>query len=177
VNKKAEALELRATQGQYLTFSLNDETFGVNILCVKEIVEYKHLTSVPQMPRFIEGVINLRGHVVPVINLALRLGKEPATPQKRTCVVIIETSHEGSTAIVGVVVDSVSEVLDVAAAEIEPAPGFGTRMRPEFIAGMARLGSAFIILVDVDNVLSITVMATLAITASELNGFVDRGND
>lgn len=177
MNKKAEAHELRAAQGQYLTFSLNEETFGLNILCVKEIVEYKQLTSVPQMPRFIEGVINLRGHVVPVINLALRLGKTPLPPQKRTCVVIVEIGHEGNTADIGVVVDSVSEVLDVSAADIEAAPGFGTCMRPEFIAGMARLGSAFIILVDVEKVLSITEMAALAMTAGALNGYVDGSVD
>lgn len=173
MNKKAEALELRAAQGQYLTFNLNDEAFGLNILCVKEIVEYRQLTSVPQMPRFIEGVINLRGNVVPVINLALRLGKEPAPPQKRTCVVIIEIGYEGGTADIGVVVDSVSEVVDVAASDIEAAPAFGTCMRPEFIAGMARMGSAFIILVDVEKVLSIAEMAALALAAGEINGYVD----
>lgn len=177
MNRAVDSNELRAEQGQYLTFSLNDETFGLNILCVKEIVEYKQLTSVPQMPRFIEGVINLRGHVVPVINLALRLGKEPAPPQKRTCIVIVEISFENGTADVGVVVDSVSEVIDVARAEIEPAPSFGARMRADFIAGMARLGSLFVILVDVERVLSIGEMASLASVAGSMNGLGDGGGD
>lgn len=177
MNAAVDGSRLRAAQGQYLTFYLNEETFGLSILCIKEIVEYSRLTSVPQMPRFVEGVINLRGHVVPVINLALRLGKETAPPQKRTCIVIIEINFEGATADVGVVVDSVSEVLDVSGADIEPAPGFGARLRAEFIAGMARLGSAFVILIDAERVLSISEMASLAITASELNGFTVGGSD
>jgi purine-binding chemotaxis protein CheW len=175
VNRKAEAREFLAEQGQYLTFSLNEESFGLNILCVKEIVEYKQLTSVPQMPRFIEGVINLRGHVVPVINLALRLGKEPTPPQKRTCIVMVEIGFEGGTADVGMVVDSVSEVIDVGRSEIEPAPAFGACMRAEFIAGMARLGSSFIILVNIERVLSIDEMASLASVNAPLSNLGNGG--
>ena len=155
---------------QFLTFSLGQETLGLNILTIKEIIEYGRLTAVPQMPRFIEGVINLRGRVVPVVNLALRMGKSPTPPQKRTCIVIIEVANGSNSQDVGVVVDSVSEVLDIPANRIEPAPAFGARLRTDFIRGMAKVGDTFVILVNADKVLSIDQMASIA---SGINGHLE----
>lgn len=151
---------------QYLTFSLSGETFGMNILNIKEIIEYGHLTEVPMMPSFIQGVINLRGSVVPVVNLAVRFGKDAVPVGKRTCIVIIEAGTEDEPQDIGVVVDTVNAVLEIAPSDIEPPPNFGARMRAEFIAGMAKVEQRFVILVNVQRVLSIDDMATLG-TLSE----------
>ncbi len=161
-NQAATAAAAAASERQqYLTFSLSGETFGMNILTIKEIIEYGQLTEVPMMPAFIQGVINLRGSVVPVINLAVRFGKAEVPVGKRTCIVIIEAGTEEEPQDIGVVVDTVNAVLEIAAADIEPPPSFGARMRTEFIAGMAKVDQRFVILVNVQRVLSIDDMATL----------------
>lgn len=147
---------------QYLTFSLADEMFGIDIRGIKEIIEYGGLTTVPMMPAFIRGVINLRGAVVPVIDLAVRFGREPSTLGRRTCIVIIEVANDGGWQDVGVVVDAVSEVLEIPSSSIEPPPSFGTHVRSEFISGMALLGGGFVIILDVQRVLSLEEMAGLA---------------
>jgi len=148
---------------QYLTFTLGAEMFAIGILHIKEIIEYGALTAVPMMPGFIRGVINLRGAVVPVIDLASRFGGLSSEITRRTCIVIVELQlGNGETRVLGVVVDTVSAVLDIAAADIEPAPGFGTRIRTDFIAGMAKVAAKFVILLDVDRVLSMDEMAALS---------------
>lgn len=147
---------------QYLTFMLGAEVFAINILNIKEIIEYGQLTEVPRMPSFIRGVINLRGAVVPVIDLGARFGKEAASISRRTCVVIIEVEHEGEQQVVGVMVDAVNAVLDIAADQIEPAPNFGANIRSEFIQGMGKITGKFIIILNVNHVLSMDEMATLA---------------
>ena len=148
---------------QYLTFTLGAEMFAVGILHIKEIIEYGTPTTVPMMPGFIRGVINLRGAVVPVVDLASRFGGAPSDVTRRTCIVIVELAAEdGETRVLGVVVDAVSAVLEIAAADIEPAPSFGTRIRTDFIAGMAKVNGRFVILLDVDRVLSMEEMAVLA---------------
>lgn len=147
---------------QYLTFSLADEMFAIDIRGIKEIIEYGGLTTVPMMPEFIRGVINLRGAVVPVIDLSLRFGRPPTALGRRTCIVIIEVGDDRGRQDIGVVVDAVSEVLEIAAASIEPAPAFGARIRTEFIRGMALLGSGFVILLDVCRVLSMAEISGLA---------------
>lgn len=148
---------------QYLTFALGAEMFAIGILHIKEIIEYGTLTGVPMMPGFIRGVINLRGAVVPVIDLASRFGGRPGEITRRTCIVIVELqAGEGETHVLGVVVDAVSAVLEIAGADIEPAPAFGTRIRTDFIAGMAKVGGKFVILLDVDRVLSMDEMTALA---------------
>jgi purine-binding chemotaxis protein CheW len=139
---------------QYLTFMLGGEAFGIGIMAVKEIIEFAGITEVPMMPDSIRGVINLRGAVVPVMDLAARFGRPQSVPGKRTCIVIVERESDGEHQLTGVVVDAVSAVLDIPAAEIEPAPSFGTRIRGDFIAGMGKVNGRFVILLDVDAVLA-----------------------
>lgn len=148
-------------QGQYLTFVLNGEVFAIGILSIKEIIEYGNLTEVPRMPEFIRGVINLRGAVVPVIDLGSRFGKSSSKVSRRTCIVIIEVQHEGEQQVVGVMVDAVNEVLDIPASEIEPAPAFGAKIRADFIRGMGKVEGKFVIILDVNHVLSLDEMSSL----------------
>lgn len=152
--------------GQYLTFTLQNEVYGLDILRVREILEYTRPTTVPMMPAFVHGVINLRGNVVPVIDLAQRFGRVPTALQARTCIVIIEIEGEDGPLAVGVLVDAVNAVLDMEAEQIEPPPSFGTGLKQEFIRGMARTEAGFIILLDVGRVLSVEDMAGLAQVAS-----------
>jgi purine-binding chemotaxis protein CheW len=144
-----------AEHAQYLTFMLGGEVFAIGILAIKEIIEYGGLTEVPMMPESIRGVINLRGAVVPVMDLAVRFGKPAAALTKRTCIVIVEVACDGERLVMGVVVDAVNAVLDIPAAEIEPAPSFGTRIRGDFILGMGKVNGKFVILLNIDKVLSV----------------------
>jgi purine-binding chemotaxis protein CheW len=154
--------------GQYLTFTLGAEMFAIGILHIKEIIEYGTLTAVPMMPGFVRGVINLRGAVVPVIDLASRFGGQAAAVTRKTCIVIVELRLVGGeTRVLGAVVDAVSAVLEIGRADIEPAPSFGTRIRTDFIAGMAKVNGRFVILLDVDRVLSMDEMAVLAGACAE----------
>jgi len=146
---------------QYLTFSLGGEMYAVGILNVKEIIEYGSLTEIPMMPPFIRGVINLRGSVVPVIDLTARFGGKSTAVGRRTCIIIVELSEGETRHDVGVVVDAVSEVLDIPPAEIEPPPSFGARIRADFIDGMGKVGGTFVIILNVHRVLSVEEMATL----------------
>jgi len=142
-------------EGQFLIFSLGGEPFAIGILNIREIIEYSNLTEVPMMPEVVRGVINLRGSVVPVIDLSARFGRGRTKIQRRTCVVIVEVPGEEAGQVVGVLVDAVNEVQDIAADQIEPPPNFGTRLRTDFIAGMCRLGTRFVIILDVRRVLSL----------------------
>ena len=163
VTTQAELDALQAVdQSQYLTFLLGGETFAIGILAIKEIIEFDQLTTVPMMPRFVRGVINLRGAVVPVIDLAARFGRGATTESKRTCIVIVEMQFDGERQVVGVLVDAVNEVLDIASTDIEPAPSFGTRVRSEFIAGMGKVKGKFVIILDVGHVLSVEEAGTLS---------------
>jgi purine-binding chemotaxis protein CheW len=148
-------------QDQYLTFRLREETFAMAILGVKEIIEFGTLTPVPMMPECVRGVINLRGRVVPVIDLAVRFGREQTVPNRRTCVVIVEVGTEDERQDLGVVVDAVNQVVEIPAHDIEPAPGFGTKVRAEFIAGMGKLNGDFVIILDMAKVLSPEDLAAL----------------
>lgn len=140
--------------GQYLTFQLSQEMFAINILRIKEILEYGSLSKVPMMPPFIRGVLNLRGSVVPVIDLKVRFGGAVNQATKRSCIVIIEISNEDRQHDIGIMVDSVSEVLEIPATEIEPPPSFGAHIRADFMAAMGKVKGDFVIILDVDNVLS-----------------------
>ncbi len=151
-----------ADNTQYLTFLLDRELFAIGILAIKEIIGYGDVTVVPLMPEFIRGVINLRGSVVPVIDLAARFRRKPAPTTKRTCVIIVEIGSEGARHVVGVIVDAVNEVLDIPASEIEPAPEFGAKIRTDFIRGLGKVNGRFVILLEMDHVLSIEEMSTLA---------------
>ena len=147
---------------QYLAFSSGGETFAIDIRSIREVIQYEGLTEVPLMPAFIRGVINLRGSVVPVLDLALRLGRGLAEVARRTCVVILEVPAEDRTAVVGILVDSVNEVLDIGSSEIDPAPSFGQGPRSELICGVGKVGGRFVILLDVTHLLSTQEMGTLA---------------
>jgi purine-binding chemotaxis protein CheW len=147
---------------QYLTFMLGGESFGIGIMAVKEIIEFAGLTEVPMMPESIRGVINLRGAVVPVMDLAARFGRAQTVAGKRTCIVIVELEADGQRQLTGVVVDAVSAVLDIPASDIEPAPSFGTRIRGDFIGGMGKVNGRFVILLNVDAVLALEGLPDLA---------------
>ena len=140
---------------KYLTFELKGMTYGVDILGIKEIIEYGQVTKIPMAPDYIRGVINLRGNVVPIIDLAVRLGKEPLSANKKTCIIILEVEQDGDVMVLGFVVDSVNEVIDIIQDYIEATPSFGMDIRTDFVAGMGRVDERFVVLLDLDNVLSV----------------------
>ena len=152
---------------QYLTFSVSSETFAIPIAAIKEIIEYRIPTDVPMMPTYIRGVINLRGRVVPVIDLSVRFGRNKGEVSKRTCIVILEIAQDDGQQDISVVVDAVSAVVDIADADIEPPPQFGAKLRADFISGMGKIGEQFVIILNVDRVLSIEELAMLVGEAGE----------
>ena len=163
------AAQAAGEEKQYLTFMLGGEMFSIGILSIKEIIWYANLTEVPMMPACIRGVINLRGAVVPVMDLSNRFGK-PSTPVvKSTCIVIVEvpTGVEGEHQNMGVVVDSVQAVLEIPTSEIEPAPSFGAKIRPDFIEGIAKVNGKFVILLNVNRVLSTEEIGQMGQVAQE----------
>ncbi|WP_248799677.1 chemotaxis protein CheW [Pseudomonas sp. MWU13-2105] len=158
-----QAVAVPMQEAQYLTFLLGGEMFAIGILGIKEIIEYGHVTPVPMMPAFIRGVINLRGAVVPVVDLGARFGQQCSSVTRRSCVVIIEASgDDGQAQDIGLLVDTVSEVLEIPAVEIAPPPSFGARIRADFISGMAKVEGKFVIVLQVDRVLSVDEMSQLA---------------
>jgi purine-binding chemotaxis protein CheW len=169
------ALQKAAPQGapaaqdpaQYLTFLLAGEAFAIGILCIKEIIEYAQLTTVPMMPPCVRGVINLRGAVVPVMDPQARFGRKPTDVTKRTCIVIVEVQAGSESQVVGVVVDAVNEVIEIAPADIEPPPAFGARIRTDFIHGMGKVKGRFVILLNVDQVLSLDDVGALKAMATD----------
>ncbi len=140
---------------QFLTFQLGGDLFAIGILTIKEIIEYGELTSVPMMPGAVRGVINLRGAVVPVIDLQARFGKSPVVAGKRTCIVIVEVQALDERQVIGVIVDAVNEVVDIPPEDIEPPPSFGARIRTDFIQGMGKVRGRFVILLELERVLSL----------------------
>jgi purine-binding chemotaxis protein CheW len=140
-------------EGKYLTFTLADEEYGIGILKIKEIIGMMKVTTVPQTPEFVKGVINLRGKVIPVIDLKLRFGMEPTDYTERTCIIVVEIDGTSGTVQIGIVVDSVSEVLNIKADEIEDTPTFGTRLNTNYILGMAKMEGGVKILLDINRVL------------------------
>jgi purine-binding chemotaxis protein CheW len=162
-------------QHQYLTFLLADEEYAISILQVKEIIEYDTVTTVPKTPRWVRGVINLRGSVVPVVDLAVKFGLEQKPVTKTTCIVIVETQFEGQNTTIGVVADAVSQVMDLTADDIQVVPEFGTRVKVDYLLGMAQLGKKFALLLDVDKVLSTEELLNLSEvpTLSEAPGTIE----
>lgn len=155
--------EEQAAQGrQYLTFTVATEVFAIPISTIKEIIEYRKPTDVPMMPAYMRGIINLRGRVVPVIDLSVRFGRAASEVSRRTCIVILEVEQAEERHDIGVVVDAVSAVLEIADADIEPAPGFGANLRADFISGMGKIGEKFAIILDIAKVLSIDELSLLA---------------
>jgi len=141
-------------EGKYLTFSLAEEEYGIGILKIKEIIGMLPITSVPQTPDFVKGVINLRGKVIPVIDLRLRFSMGEIEYTERTCIIVVEIESQAGTVMIGIVVDSVSEVLNIKGDDIAETPTFGTRLNTEYILGMAKMGGGVKILLDIDKVLS-----------------------
>ena len=145
---------MASKEGKYLTFILADEEYGIGILKVKEIIGMMPVTSVPQTPQYVKGVINLRGRVIPVIDLRLRFGLESAEYTERTCIIVVEIQGAAGHVVIGIVVDSVSEVLNIKGEDIEDAPTFGTKLNTDYILGMAKIDGGVKILLDIDRVLN-----------------------
>lgn len=146
---------------QYLTFRLGDETFALPILVTKEILEYPELTNVPLMAPCVRGVLNLRGAVVPVVDLAVRFGRPASVPTRRTCVVIIEIQSGDEWLDIGVVVDGVNQVIEIPRDQIEPPPNFGSKLRADFIKGMGKVDGNFVVVLDSAHVLSVEEISAL----------------
>ncbi len=148
-------------EGKYLTFSMADEEYGIGILKIKEIIGMMPITTVPQTPEFVKGVVNLRGKVIPVIDLRLRFGINSIDYTERTCIIVVEIEGTGGTIQIGIVVDSVSEVLNIKGEDVEDTPTFGTKLNTEYILGMAKMEGSVKILLDIDRVLSASEIAAL----------------
>ncbi|NGZ83049.1 chemotaxis protein CheW [Duganella aceris] len=146
---------------QFLSFMLGQDMFAIGILAVREILEYAGVTPVPQMPPSISGVINLRGTAVPVLDLARRLEREPSALSKRTCIIVVEVDGEDGPFVIGILVDAVNAVLDIPAAEIEPAPSFGAQVRAELLQGIGKVNGRFVLLLNVRHVVSEHEIAAL----------------
>ena len=173
ISKHAAADAADHSPQQYLTFSLGGEVFALGILNVKEIIEFGHITEIPMMPAFIRGVINLRGAVVPVIDLSARFGGSSSTVSRRTCIVIVELGIGEERQDLGVIVDAVNEVLEIPRADIEPPPSFGARIRADFIQGMGKVDGHFVIILNVERVLSTEEITLLA----SMNGDTSAGEE
>jgi purine-binding chemotaxis protein CheW len=157
-----ETVKQTALQGgQFLTFKISTEVFAIGILHIKEIIEYGQITRVPLMSDAILGVINLRGAVVPVIDLSYHFWRQHSEQHARSCIVILELQHEDSTQVLGIMVDAVNEVIDIAAEHIKAAPAFGGGIQSECIAAMGRLNDSFVIMLDIDKVFSVDEVAQL----------------
>jgi purine-binding chemotaxis protein CheW len=143
-----------ASRTQYLSFSLGGSEYGVGILKVKEILQYEEITRVPSTPRSVRGVINLRGAVVPVIDLAAKFGLPDTAVTKLTCILIVEALLDGQPSVVGVMADAVQEVIELGEGDVEPPPAFGTQVRVDFLLGMGKAGKRFVLLLDLDRVIS-----------------------
>ncbi len=140
--------------GKYLTFKLNEEEYGIGIIKVKEIIGMMTITSVPRTPEFVKGVVNLRGKVIPIVDLRLKFSMEAIPYTERTCIIVVEIDSNDATVLIGIVVDAVSEVLNINEDDIEETPTFGTELNTEYILGMAKLEGAVKILLNIDKVLS-----------------------
>jgi len=147
-------MDTNGDQAQYLTFFIGDEEYALGILRVREIIQYDVVTRVPKMPPWIRGVINLRGGVVPVLDLARKLGLPSRAVTKETCIVITDMASGDESQLVGVVADAVCQVVDLGPSDIEPAPAFGTRVRVDYLVGMGKAGRRFVLILDADRILS-----------------------
>jgi len=157
----ASALVSQGQAGQYLTFLVGQESLAISILDVKEIIEISNVTQVPMTPDYIHGVINLRGNVVPVVDLSARLGHNCTEISKRSCIILVEIAVTDNVQLIGMLVDEVREILEIPTENIQPAPDFGTDIRTEFIQAMGRVGDDFIILLAINRVLSVEELSQL----------------
>jgi purine-binding chemotaxis protein CheW len=156
-------------EGKYLTFALANEEYGLEILKVREIIGYMDITSVPQTPGHVKGVINLRGQVIPVIDLRAKFGMETTEVTEETCIIVVETTQDNRNFSTGIVVDHVQEVLDITGENIEEAPQFGSSVNTDFILGIGKVDTAIKILLDIDKVLSGTDFSHFAVEANNEN--------
>ena len=152
-------------EGKYLTFTMAEEEYGIGILKIKEIIGMMSITSIPQSPDFVKGVINLRGQIIPVVDLRLRFGMEKADYTERTCIIVVEIIGQSGATSIGLVVDSVSEVMHIKGEDIENTPAFGAKLNTDYILGMAKMEGGVKILLDIDRVLSSEEIAVLEKTA------------
>jgi purine-binding chemotaxis protein CheW len=159
MNQAVKAMADR--EGKYLTFALAHEEYGIGILKVKEIIGMMSITTIPQTPEFVKGVINLRGKVIPVVDLRLKFGMEEIEYAERTCIIVVEIAGASGAVLMGIVVDSVSEVLNIRGDDIEDAPTFGACLNTKYISGMAKIEGSVKILLDIDRVLSETEIDSL----------------
>jgi purine-binding chemotaxis protein CheW len=155
-------------EGKYLTFALGPEEYGLEILKVREIIGYMDITAVPRVPDHVRGVINLRGQVIPVIDLRAKFGMETTERTEQTCIIVVETTLNGRKHSTGIVVDQVQEVLDISFDQIEDAPQFGSSVDTEFILGMGKIKDSVKILLDIDKVLTDSELANLGAKAKEV---------
>ncbi len=146
---------------QYLTFKLGAEVFGIDVAKVREVLDFTTITEIPRTPDFMSGVINLRGSVVPVVDLRLCFQMSKTERTQNTCIVVVEVLLEGEATVIGALADSVEEVLDMEPSEIQPAPRIGTQIRTEFLHGMGRRESQFIMILDIDRVFSAEELSTV----------------
>jgi len=161
-----EATREVANQIQYLTFHVAGDEYAISILRVREIIEYDTVTRVPRTPEFMRGVINLRGSIVPVIDLAAKFGLPETSVTSRTCIIIVEVNLDGDELLIGIMTDDVSQVLDLLPSEIEPAPSFGLQIRVDYLLGIGKVDKKFVLILDIDRVLSTSqLLATTSVSA------------
>jgi len=160
INSETKALHESGADldGKYLTFILGDEEYGLEILKVREIISVMEITEVPQVPTYIKGVINLRGKVIPVIDLRLKFGMEEKEHTRETCIIVVNVKD----LLLGIVVDTVAEVLDIASSDIDPSPAFGSSVDTNSILGMGKINDKVIILLDIDKVLSVSELVSVS---------------
>jgi purine-binding chemotaxis protein CheW len=139
---------------QVLTFHIGGDTYAIDILRVREIVEYQTVTRVPTAPAWIRGVVNLRGSVVPALDLAVKLGLPGAPVGRRTCIVLVEVELQGEETVLGIIADAVDQVVDLSPADVQPPPSFGARVHPDYLLGLAKLDSRLALLLDIDRILT-----------------------
>jgi purine-binding chemotaxis protein CheW len=154
-SQKEPGINFETLAGKYLTFQLGPEVYGLEILKVQEIIGLMHVTHVPRTPKFVRGVINLRGKVLPVIDLRSKFGMEEIDDTSQTCIIVLQVATNDNSVIMGVLVDSVSEVVDINANQLEPAPNFGSSIDTAFILAIGKIADKVVILLDVDKVLTI----------------------
>ena len=162
-------VQTETTSQQFLSFALGDEVFAVNVLQVKEILDIINITRVPQMPDYMLGVINLRGSVVPVIDLRSKFGMAKREQNQESCIVVLEIDFDGERVVIGALTDAVREVFDLSADQIEPPPRLGMKLRSEFIRGMGKQGESFIIILDIDRIFSSDELCVMQKTEDTAN--------
>jgi purine-binding chemotaxis protein CheW len=176
-NAMQEATAKRSGIGQFLTFGLGGEVYAMTIDNVREIIEFDGLTTMPMMPPFLRGVINLRGAVVPVVDLKERFGKGCTEISRRTCIVIVEIEQQGRSSNLGVMVDAVNEVVEVDLSHLEAKPSFGTDLRQDFIDGILDLGGRFVVVLDVRQVLSVSEMAAMVAAGARIEAGAEEARE